>query len=365
MAIDECISNYISSVNSYEFSMYEKEFAGVLQRALCCGYERNKKEWELVALIEKVVNYLNTIQPSKKGPKISTKSIFIHGPKSQVEFEFENKKTQRELGDIIFVVSVVFKGQKYFEKITINQMKKESKNTRWYLNNKSSKEQLHLLSEFPPFSGAEKGSKIPSNNYWLANNSKNLGSYCLLFSPGDFSYISAYELATFIKKTKNKKSIDSNDLFLFQRELGVFKNEDRTNNSLNSLIDSISRADNLPIANKVLASCLFSQNIYDFSSDYLRSNIGEFIHAEVGPYNFKAKKFFHDFLYSMSNVEEKKHKEDINAFLNNFQQYPYTAGDNFSLERPQDSFNFKAGGIGIVHTIVDVGEEKEKINILE
>ena len=35
-----------------------------------------------------------------------------------------------ELGDIIFIISIIFNGQKYFEKFTINQFKKDVQRKR-------------------------------------------------------------------------------------------------------------------------------------------------------------------------------------------------------------------------------------------
>jgi len=42
--------------------------------------------------------------------KISTKSIFIHRNKFLAEFEYYGERIKKELGDLIFILSVIYNG---------------------------------------------------------------------------------------------------------------------------------------------------------------------------------------------------------------------------------------------------------------
>ena len=95
---------------------------------------------------------------------------------------------------MIFIVSVYFQGKKYFEKLTINQFKKANKTSSWSIKNK---EQLFLLSRFPVFRGIQ-GSIIDEKNYAIPNYSGCLGSYGFLYKPGDFAFVSATKLDSYV-----------------------------------------------------------------------------------------------------------------------------------------------------------------------
>jgi hypothetical protein len=194
MPINEVVEKYLQLINTEHFAEYEKDFAYKVQIGLNEGYSRGFYEPAMVSIIEGIVNKLNDLSASANRFKISTKSIFIHGNKSQVEFEYYGQRVQRELGDLIFILSVIHNGRKYFEKFTISQFKKDDGNLRWDISNK---EQLYLLSRFPSFRGI-KGSIVPMREVNLPNYSGCLGSFNLLFSPGDFVFVSAPQLESFV-----------------------------------------------------------------------------------------------------------------------------------------------------------------------
>ena len=78
--------------------------------------------------------------------ELSTKSIFIHGNRSRVRFDYYDKKTNPvELGDLIFIISIVYNKRKYFEKITINQFKKDEKTQKHILEYKQQETTLFVV----------------------------------------------------------------------------------------------------------------------------------------------------------------------------------------------------------------------------
>lgn len=199
MSTEKVIENYIQLIETEHFSKYEKDFAHKIQMGLLEGYQQHDTEPKMVSNVEAIINKVNEFSASVNRFHISTKGIFIHGNKSQVEFEYsDGSKTQRELGDLIFIISIIYNNKKYFEKFTITQFKKSTNDTRWDLN----KKQLYLLARFPTFKGA-KGSIISEKEYNLSNYSSCLGSYGLLYKPGDFAFASAKIVEALLGNSKS------------------------------------------------------------------------------------------------------------------------------------------------------------------
>lgn len=207
MSIKKAMNKYIETIKSDAFTRFEKEFARRMTSALSRGYLQKLHETPLVKIVKNVVNSVDKLTDGNQNFKLSTKSVFIHGNKSQVEFDYYGRKEQTELGDLIFIISVVFNDKKYFEKFTINQFKKDKgrRSVSWRID----KEQLYLLSRFPAFRGVK--GFVPKKNFDLPNYSGCLGSYGLLFKPGDFAFISATELDSFIGY---RSSLKLNELYL-------------------------------------------------------------------------------------------------------------------------------------------------------
>jgi hypothetical protein len=167
MAVENVIEKYLQLIKTEHFTEYKNDLAYRIQIVLNEGYGQGFDEPAMVSLVEKIINKLDGLSVSTNKVKISTKSIFIHGNKSQVEFEYYGQTIQRELGDLIFILSIIYNGSKYFEKFTISQFKKDNDKLRWDLSNK---EQIYLLSRFPSFRGI-KGSIIPMKEFNLPNYS--------------------------------------------------------------------------------------------------------------------------------------------------------------------------------------------------
>ncbi|MEZ0345229.1 MAG: hypothetical protein ABWK01_01590 [Infirmifilum sp.] len=332
MPVEAVLRRYLQLIKTEHFARYEKDFANKIIEGLKAGYLQGLHEPDLVSIIDRVVNNLKGMSTSYDKFKISTKSIFIHGNKSQVEFEYYGKKVQRELGDLIFILSVIYNGRKYFEKLTISQFKKDSGILSWNLSNR---EQLYLLSRFPPFRGTSR-SIIPRREFILPNYSGCLGSYNLLFRPGDFVYVSASLLESFIG---NRKCIDMSDVSrLWEQPCCDF-----TYPKLFAWPDVVG----------ILGFSRCSPNVHDFVDKYLRGYIGELIYSDVGAYNRPALDFLHELLSAIMKKAEKENNEEVESFVSEFFDYPYS--DYPGGMKEDVNFDYEGGGIAIIYTLIDLG----------
>ncbi len=371
-----CIERYIEIIDNEKFIKHWKDLSIKLIKGIQDSY--NHREENIVRTIESIINSIGKFSTRRDDFHISTTSIFIHGNRSQVEFEYYEEKKQRELGDIIFILSVVYNGKKYFEKMTITQVKK-SKTTSWSFYRNSAKEQLYLLSRFPTFRGV-RNSLIPAKDYNLSNNSGCLGTHGLLYFPGDFALISSKELEA-ILSAKKRATITLNDLvkripfnitccipYCLLCESSICLEE------CFSILDKLYRiyyryldfpyfvtfplfVCNLPI----LRTCCISHNVYDFSHKYLIGHIGELIYAENLPYNKNAFQFLQDLFGIIKRKAERESLEIVLNFIESFYQYRYNSENGYNsdkLNRDYNENNYEEGGIGIIYTIVNLGEGK-------
>ena len=363
--IINCIKKYVEITEEEEFIIYWKELARRLLNGINKEYQQKSYEPSIVNTIETIINNIGQFRAKNKNFNISINSIFIHGTKSRVEFEYYGKRIRRELGDIIFILSVIYNGRKFFEKMTINQVKK-STTTSWNFGNNSSKEQLYLLSRFPSFWGANR-SLIPMKEFNLPNISGCLGSHGLLYSPGDFALISSKELEVILSGKNRLKlnnlierippniaccfpccllyeyDIDFEDcLYILHKVLHFYPKYFRP----------LPFICNLPI----LGNSCISYNAYDFSNKYLFGHIGELIYAKNLPYNRSAFQFLQDLLNAIRKKAEREQLKDVLNFIDSFYAYNYANSDD-GVERGENGeFYYEGGGIGIIHTTVNLGE---------
>jgi hypothetical protein len=354
MPIEVVVEKYLQLIKTEDFAKYEEDFTSRVQKGLKKGYRQRDPEPTMVSIVKGIINNLDGLSVSTNGVKISTKSIFIHGIKSQVEFEYQGQRVQRELGDLIFILSVIYKGIKYFEKFTISQFKKDNNKFSWNLSNK---EQIYLLSHFPSFRGV-RGSIIPMREFNLPNYSGCLGSFNLLFRPGDFVFISAPLLERLVG---NRKSIDRfrisqiweppcycfhyptpfDWLYIFWRR---------------KVCGHESRSSFFPhcCCMCVLGFCRFASNIREFVYKYLRGNIGELIYSDIGIYNAPAFYFLHELLSAIMRKAEQKENAEIIKFIKEFFGPSYRGNDGGMGEGVE--FDYEGGGIGIIYTSINLGE---------
>jgi len=352
--VGEVVEKYLQLIKTEDFAKYEKDFASRVQKGLNEGYLEKDPEPTMVSIVEGIINNLDGLSVSTNGVKISTKSIFIHGNKSQVEFEYYGQRVQRELGDLIFILSVIYNGRKYFEKFTISQFKKDDNKFRWDLSNK---EQIYLLSHFPSFRGI-RGSIIPMREFKLHNYSGCLGSFNLLFRPGDFVFLSAPLLKMLVG---NRKSIDRFRIsqiweppcycFHYPTPFDwpyIFWRRKVCGHGLRSPF--------FPhcCCMCVLGFCRFASNIHEFVDKYLRGNIGELTYSDIGIYNAPAFDFLHELLSAIMKKGQKEKKAEVINFIEEFFRYPYGGNDGGMGEGVE--FDYEGGGIGIIYTSINLGE---------
>ena len=372
MSMRTILRRFVEMMENPFFAEYEKDFSRRLCSALANGYRQSYDEPELVEQMVTSVNSISLSDPTKP-LGISTSGVFIHGNKSQVSFDYYGKTVYRELGDLIFIISIVFNGKKYFEKFTINQCKKDKSGSRkitWSLYNK---EQLYLLSRFPTFTGSV--GLISKVEHSLENYSGCLGSYGLQHSPGEFVFVAAPRLDSFIGK---RRSLDQSHLFDLAYRTGTpssllpcywpYVELPYVEEMFYFMYEYYSRY-NVPLPWPFLGNHHFAGNIYDFSSKYLTAGIGEPIYAKTGIYNPQARSFLHDLLRA-SRMKARKERDAkpeesrmVLDLVTEYFRYGYANPGRSADDIPPDDAGPKltdddldAGGIGIIYTIVNLGE---------
>jgi|GEM_PF-1152474 len=362
MAIDKVIEKYLQLIKTEHFAKYEKDFANRVQIGLNEGYRRGFCEPDLVSLVEGIINKLDGLSVTANKFRIFTKSIFVHGNRSQVEFEYYGKTVQRELGDLIFIISIIYNGKKYFEKFTISQFKKANDKLSWNLSNK---EQLYLLSRFPSFRGI-KGSIIPTKEFSLPNYSGCLGSFNLLFYPGDFAFVGARRLENLVGNRISINIIDIAKLwepctngFLYP----PFYNFDwHFIEELLYIWHKVYRHVMYipflpPYFIGILGFSHYASNIHDFVDKYLRGYIGELTYSDIGACNTPAFDFLRELFSAIMRKAQREKRTEIINFVNEFFGHSY--GGNQGGMREDVEFDYEGGGIGIIYTSINLGEGVE------
>jgi hypothetical protein len=368
MDILYCIEKYFEISKHDKFISHWQKLAEKLIEGIKQGYNNACSEDKIVQDVELIINSIGDFetQIDRKKIIISTKSIFIHGRKSQVKFKYYGKETQRELGDIIFILSVVYKNKKYFEKLTINQVKKAKPSSpiKWNFNNKSSLEQLYLLSRFPSFKGVKGSLILPQKEYKLPNYSNCLGTHGFLYYPGDFALVSSKLLDIILSSRKRTFYLKD----LLNLEYLEFVNQKASLLFWRNVYNLFSKFCKfryffpnwqLPL---LINKCVI-YNAYDFAREYLLGHIGELIYAkeEVFPFLFPQNNFALRFLQDLLSMLESRSKKDkaVQNFISSFNMYSYAnlgGGGSESIAGSYDMEFEEGGGIGIVHTVINLGE---------
>ena len=353
--VEMVLKKYMDTIRSDTFFKYEKEFAQRICSAMEKGYSQGLHEPDLVEAIVKKVHGRG-IRNKDHSFEISTKSIFIHGQRSQVEFDFYGQKMKRELGDLLFIVSVISNGEKYFEKLTINQFKKDKPNIRIVSWDMSNKGQLYLLSRFPAFSGVS-GSIIPMRKYVVPNYSGCLGSYGLLYKPGDFVFVSAIDLGPIIGIKSSVRINELSHLPTTTRYFPFLPHFYPDIVELFYLMREFSR--DYEFVNGLYWNLFnnyhFSDNIFDFAHKYLTAGIGEPIFMARGVDNPQARSFLHELLSAARIKAMKENLSDIKDFVKKFFEYGYASDNRRGGPGEGIDFDLRGGGIGIIYTTINLG----------
>lgn len=159
------------------------------------GYSSNDNE---VALVTRLVASIN----GKSYKQLRLLAKKIHGSRSYVEFDYRDKSTTKELGDMVVITVVTNGSQRLFQRLCIIQNKKAS-GGKWGID----REQLYLLKNFPPLSG-NRGILRGTHDIAFRNTSQCLGAFGLLFDPGEMIFASA-DLITEMSRGKDTLSRDN------------------------------------------------------------------------------------------------------------------------------------------------------------
>jgi hypothetical protein len=328
---------------SGDFVKYEKDLADKLVNTIRNSYTGKEPE-----IVESIANNLNGKLPYGN-MSVSTNGIFIHGNKtSGVRFQYGGGKVERELGDLIYVFSVIYKNKKILEKASFSQFKKGGNSSSWNLSNR---EQLYLLSRFPTFCGIP-GSIVPTTEISLQNYSGSLGTYDLLYEPGDFIHVNAPLLDTILS---NHKSLRRKEFSLLEKNRGVYFE------ITCSLVYEELLHFYLPFYKYSLGGCApfcasaFSANAHHFIQEYLRGCVGETIFGIGIDYDKESLKLIRDIFRNLKERGKKISDASLESFADSFLNIPY-AIDNKDESQGRD-FNGD-GGIAIIYTKVDLGDGK-------
>jgi len=299
-------------------------------------------------------------------------AAFIH-QKPYVRFyddDFAEKKA--ELGDLIFIVSVIHKKKKIFERMTINQAKKGP-------TPKIDAKQLFLLSHFPAFRLPGKwGGKV----YALPNYSHCLGSHSLLGNK--FTFISSvlldyalrlgqcssvdglrkwftYEDFLFPYLILNNASFNTINLCIskFVRETGKVGWWERLCLGFFSRYCQCWRMILVPVP--TVLNIGYTWTAEQFVISYLLSWIGEIVWENSRSPNLQAWVLIQDIVNSMAALGDEKAKE----FVQKFREFSYR-GESWSKKRMVSVSNNGEniygkseqgnGGFGIIYTEVNLDE---------
>jgi len=181
-----------------QFVRFQNELSQVAYDTLGQGYKTGDNE---VALVTKLVAAIN----EKSYDHITVAANKIHGTRSFVEFNYRDKPTTKELGDMA-VISIVTAGKsRLLQRVCIIQNKK-AKDHVWGVD----EEQLFLLKNFPPFSG-NRGLFRGMTEVAFQNRSGCLGAYGLFDEPGEMMFVAA---PLFAEVLRTRGSVPSNEIGL-------------------------------------------------------------------------------------------------------------------------------------------------------
>ncbi|MCX6582881.1 MAG: hypothetical protein NT166_22120 [Candidatus Aminicenantes bacterium] len=181
----------------------QKKVASAINASLSQNYLDDGNE---IDLVKGTIAALN----KTPGSRFKQESLFIHGNRSQVQFDYYGKTAKKEMADLILVSTMTYRSKPVLQKMTIVQAKKDTEKMKasWAIDS----EQLHFLSTWPVFTGV-KGIFPKKEKNVVIDNSGCMGSYLLYREPGDFVFIAAPSLGRFLG---GKKRVNINELTFLQ-----------------------------------------------------------------------------------------------------------------------------------------------------
>lgn len=297
---------FLELLDENGFISFQNELAQSMYNALGEGYLKKENE---VSLVTRLVDAIN-------GMRYKHFKIFshkIHGARSYVEFNYQDKPTTKELADMVVISLVTNKRERILQRVSFIQNKVSHSNS-WSID----EEQLFLLKNFPPFSG-DRGIFAGHKEVLFKNHSKCLGSFGLFNSPGEMIFISAPLISEF---KRGKMSISTKDISYS----GPSTNIHGTHNQLSmpdmKFFDPFFLEEFFHYMRKYLGKypfpfplfgassnfpCfrneIFTRDLYDFSKNWTQINIGEYSYA-FGKKISPALDSFTNFLLRSTGIEE-------------------------------------------------------------
>lgn len=259
-----------------EFASFQHEVVQAAYDALGQSYAAKEHE---VATVTRLVEALG----GKSHKQVHIEASKIHGSRSFVEFNFRDKPTTKELGDMAIISLVTAGKERLVQRLCIIQ-NKNIRGDKWDVD----EEQLFLLKNFPPFTG-NRGIFRGMRDVAFQNRSGCLGAYGLFHEPGEMVFASAAVTAECLRGGKSLQMCDAGP-----RQTGHVA-VDGTGPWGGSLpFHRFHPEEWLMLMEKAwhrygpfswpgsgiglpfLGNVHFSRDIYDFIRDWTQMNIGEF-----------------------------------------------------------------------------------------
>jgi len=180
------------------FLNFQNEVTRDAYEALGQAYAANGNEVEIVTKLVEAVN-------DKSYDQVQISASKIHGSRSYVEFNFRDKPTTKELGDMAIITVVTSGKTRLLQRLCIIQNKK-AKDQKWGIDS----EQLFLLKNFPPFTG-NRGIFRGMSNVVFRNRSGCLGAFGLLSEPGEMMFVAA---PVFAELLRDRGSVPASEIGL-------------------------------------------------------------------------------------------------------------------------------------------------------
>ena len=178
------------------FFRFQNELTQVTYDILGQSYKTNDNE---VTIVTKLVEAVN----GKSYNHVSVAANKIHGTRSFVEFNYRDKPTTKELGDMAIISMVTAGKKRLLQRVCILQNKK-AKEQVWVVD----PEQLFLLKNFPPFTG-KRGIFRGMSDVAFRNRSGCLGAYGLFDEPGEMMFGAA---PLFAEVLRDRSAVSTDDI---------------------------------------------------------------------------------------------------------------------------------------------------------
>jgi hypothetical protein len=176
--MEDVVRRFSQFLADDEFFRFQKAVAETMYGALGQGYANNENE---VALVTRLVEAIDGM--TYDGIRLHSRKI--HGSRSYVEFNHQDRPITKELADSVFITVVTRNRQRLLQRVCFVQ-NKVAKGGTWQLD----PGQLYLLKNFPLFSG-RRGLFRGSSDVVFKNIGKTLGAFGLFCDPGEMMLITA------------------------------------------------------------------------------------------------------------------------------------------------------------------------------